>query len=383
MPNRTAVVTPSIILGQGAPLKACVIGDSKHGGYGHSLHRMWELRDDVEVVGLADPDEAGRKKHAEEAQAKRTYADYREMLEKEKPQLVAIGPRWTINHKEYLLACAEHGCHGMMEKPLTPDLAEADEAIAALDAKDLKWTVAFNFRASPVFQYLRDQLLQENLIGELLEIQSRGKEDGRAGGEDLIVLGVHLFDMMAEIMGAPLSATSSLCKDDGNPCTPADVREASEPLGPICGDKIYVNYRFLRNLPGSFHSRKNKAGNKGRWGMDILGTEGVVTVRMDAIPKVHVLKDPSHTPGISGVAWEPLQGAPEVDLRGSHVGHYAPIVDSLVDCVHSGERPLCSIHDARVATEMIQAAWQSHVDGGAPVTIPLAKREHPLKNWTL
>lgn len=383
MPSRTSVVTPSIMLGQGAPMKACVIGDTKMGGYGHALHRMWQLRDDVEVVGLADPDEAGRAKHAAEAQAKRTYADYREMLEKEKPQFVTIGPRCTNNHLEYLLACAEFGCHGMMEKPLTMDLAEADEAIAALDAKNLKWSVAFNFRASPVFQYLRDQLLQENLIGELLEIRSRGKEDHRAGGEDIIVLGIHLFDMMAEIMGAPLSATSSLCKDNGNPCTPADVVEATEPLGPITGEKVFITYRFLRNLPGTFASRKSKAGNKGRWGMDILGTEGMVTIRMAPVPEVYVLKDPSHAPAKSGIAWEPLAGAPEVDLKGSHVGHYAPIIDSVVDSVKNDTRPLCSIHDARVATEMIQAAWQSHVDGGAPASIPLKQRTHPLKGWTV
>ena len=51
----------------------------------------------------------------------RIYQDYREMLAKEKPDLVAVAPRWTVNHKEYLLACAEAGAHGIVEKPLTPD----------------------------------------------------------------------------------------------------------------------------------------------------------------------------------------------------------------------------------------------------------------------
>ena len=34
--------------------RACIIGDSKQGGYGHSLHLVWALRDDVEIVGLSD-----------------------------------------------------------------------------------------------------------------------------------------------------------------------------------------------------------------------------------------------------------------------------------------------------------------------------------------
>ncbi len=84
----------------GKRYRACIIGDTEHGGYGHDVHRVWGVRDDVDVVGLADPDEAGRTKHGQEANAQNLYADWREMLEKEQPDLVAIAPRWTINHKE-------------------------------------------------------------------------------------------------------------------------------------------------------------------------------------------------------------------------------------------------------------------------------------------
>lgn len=384
MPHRTAVVTPAIHLGhQPGVFRACIIGDSKLGGYGHAMHKMWSLRSDIKVTGLADPDEEGRAKHAEESGAENTYADYRDMLEKEKPDLVVIGPRCTVKHKEYLLACAEYGCHGMMEKPLTPDLEEADEAIAALDAKNLKWAIGFNFRTSPVFQHMRDLVLKEQIIGELLEIRSRGKEDHRAGGEDLIVLGIHLFDAMVELLATPHTAVSSICKDNGTPCTPADVREATEPLGPIVGEKLFVTYRFNRGINATFASMKNKKGNTGRWGMELIGAEGIISIRMDRIPQIHVLLDPTHTPAKSGIEWDPLPNMPEVDMRGSSVGHYAPIVDGLIDAIREDKRPLASIHDARVATEMIQAVWQSHVDGGCAVEIPCRQRAHPLKNWTV
>ena len=99
-------------------LRVCVIGDTKHGGYGHHLWAVWSLRDDAEIVAVADPNDKGRNLHMEKTKAKRGYADYREMLSKEKPDIVTIGPRWTINHREYLLACAEAGAHGFIEKPL-------------------------------------------------------------------------------------------------------------------------------------------------------------------------------------------------------------------------------------------------------------------------
>jgi predicted dehydrogenase len=154
---------------------------------------MWELHPRIDVVALADPDEEGRQQRAAEAGVERTYEDYRAMLERERPDFVSVGPRWTIRHKEYLEACAELSAHGIMEKPLAVDLMEADEMLRIVDQRRLKWSMAFNFRASPVIDHARQMILNEGIIGDILEIRSRGKEDRRAGGEDLIVLGVHSF----------------------------------------------------------------------------------------------------------------------------------------------------------------------------------------------
>ena len=49
-----------------AKYTACVIGDTKNGGYGHDLHKSFDLNPDVKITGLADPDEAGRAKRAAE-----------------------------------------------------------------------------------------------------------------------------------------------------------------------------------------------------------------------------------------------------------------------------------------------------------------------------
>ncbi|MFQ5809690.1 MAG: Gfo/Idh/MocA family protein, partial [Armatimonadota bacterium] len=171
--------------------RVCIIGDSNCGGFGHGLHRVWAVREDVEVAAVADPDEEGRRKHAAEAGAERTYADYAEMLEKEKPDLVTIGPRTTVNHMDYLLAAAAVGAHGLMEKPIATDLAAADAMVQAIEDKHLKWAIGHNFRTIPALQHARRRIVEEAIIGEVLELRSRGKEDRRAGGEDRIVLGAH------------------------------------------------------------------------------------------------------------------------------------------------------------------------------------------------
>ena len=38
--------------------------------------------------------------------------------------------------------------------------------------------------------------MQSGRLGDVLEVRARGKEDSRGGGEDLMVLGTHLFDLM-------------------------------------------------------------------------------------------------------------------------------------------------------------------------------------------
>jgi len=363
----------------GQKYRACIIGDTQRGGYGHSLHLLWALRDDVEAVALADPDEKGREKHAAEAGVSRTYSDYREMLDKERPDLVSMGPRWTVHHRDYLLACAEVGAHGIMEKPLAPDLEEADEMIQAVQEKGLKWAIAFNFRASPVIRHVKRLVFEEDLIGQVLELRGRGKEDRRAGGEDLIVLGTHIFDMMIYFLGQPLSCMANVTVD-GRKAVRTDIHEATEPLGPVIGDRIHAVYEFPKGVAGFFATVKNRDGNQGRWGLDIYGTKGVVTIRMAAVPEVYLLPSPSWAPDGKDRQWEPFPDLPRVTFRDPRVGQYEPIVDDLIYCIERGRVPFTSLGAGRDSLAMIQAVFETCLHDGH-VTFPLQNRSHPLKRW--
>ncbi len=356
--------------------KACIIGDTPRGGYGHSLHMVFALRPDVAVVGLADPDEAGRAKRAAECSAQRTYADYREMLEKERPDLVAIGPRWTVHHREYLAACAEIGAHGLIEKPLCVDLEEADVMIAAISAKNLKWSIGFNMRATPTLRHVRNLVFEEGLIGDVLEMRGRGKEDHRSGGEDLVVLGPHVFDLMAWFMnGLPQWCFADILHD-GRPAAPGDVREATEQLGPVVGDTLYAVFGFAKGVAASFASVKNAGGRVGRFGLDLHGTRGVVAIRLGSVPDVTWLDTPLWSDG----GWKPLPDAPHFALADPARETYKPIVDDLILAIEEDRDPVINLKHGRDALEAVQAIFASHVhDRRLP--LPLSQRAHPLKNW--
>src|SRR5688500_1771156 len=93
-----AFMAASGISAEPGKLKAAVIGHTGKGDYGHGLDVIFDGLPNVEVAALADPDSAGRQKAAARTRAPRQYAEYREMLEKERPNLVSIAPRWTDEH---------------------------------------------------------------------------------------------------------------------------------------------------------------------------------------------------------------------------------------------------------------------------------------------
>jgi len=64
------------------------------------------------------------------------------MLEKERPEIVSVAPRWLDCHRDMAVACAEFGANVFLEKPMCRTLAEADEVVAAFEKKGLKLALA-------------------------------------------------------------------------------------------------------------------------------------------------------------------------------------------------------------------------------------------------
>jgi predicted dehydrogenase len=148
------------------------------------------------------------------------------MLAKEKPDLVSIGPRHLDQRVPMVEAAAAAGAHIYMEKAFASNLAEADRMVDAIRRAGIKVQIAHQMRRSP-FLLRALQLVQEGAIGRIQEVRGRGKEDARAGGEDLIVLGVHICDVMRSFLGDPLWVSAHVT-DRGAELTPAHRRQPTE-----------------------------------------------------------------------------------------------------------------------------------------------------------
>jgi len=279
-----------------------------------------------------------------------------------------------------VLAAAACGAHGFIEKPLAVDLVEADQMFQAISEKRLKWAIAFNWRTVPIVQHAL-KLVKDGIIGQVIELRGRGKEDKRAGGEDLVVLGTHNFDLMRAFAGNPTWCAATITMDE-RLAGPSDIREATEPLGPIIGDSINTTFGFGGGIIGHFSSVKTSAGNTGRWGLDVLGTGGIVSLRLDVdgVPSVKLLRSPNWMPDPDkGIVWEPLPDAPVTVYKNSSADRYAPITGDLLAAIRENREPNASLQDGRASLEMVMAVFSSHMSGSR-VTFPLKDRPHPLGN---
>src|SRR5262245_57983593 len=254
--------------------RVAVIGRTGKGGYGHGLDVVWQAFDNVEILAVADENEAGRNATAAKLKARNTYADYREMLAKEKPHIVSIGDRFLDTHRDMVIACAEHGASIFLEKPICRTLAEADEMIAACEKHHVKATIAHQTRYSPRADRVKE-LITGGKLGEILELRGRGKEDNRGGAQDLMVLGTHIFDLMRFFMGDARWCYSRISQGDRR-AAKGDIREGGEGMGPILGDRIHAEYGFDRGAVGSFGTHVAKFGAGKRFGLQIFGTRGVI-----------------------------------------------------------------------------------------------------------
>jgi predicted dehydrogenase len=359
--------------------RVAVIGRTGKGNYGHALDTVWLKSDRAELVAVADENDAGRAAAAKRLNVKAAYADYREMFAREKPQIVSVAPRWPDCHRDMVLACAEHGASIFLEKPVSPTLAEADEMVAACEKHHVKCAVAHQTRYSPRVKVVKD-LITAGRIGDVLELRGHGKEDARGGGEDLMVLGTHAFDLMRFLVGDARWCFARVSAG-GRRATGGDVRQATEPIGPILGDHITAEYGFDGLAVGSFATHRAKAGANTRYWLEIRGTKGQVHVGFGALPPAYLCEDPSWMPGGSKAPWQEITsagvGKPEPlsakDVDNGNIW----IVNDLIEAIEKDRPPLDSIHDGRAALEMILAVYESHrLD--RPVELPLKNRRHPL-----
>lgn len=139
----------------------------------------------------------------------RGYADWRELLEKERLDLAVI----FLPHAdcpEAAVACAARGAHVVVEKPMAAGAAGVRRMIAAAEKAGVILSTPYVWRCHPVAQKMK-RLVEEGVTGHIVGCEGRcaaGRlsryiegnagwmlQKARSGGGPMFNLGVHWIDL--------------------------------------------------------------------------------------------------------------------------------------------------------------------------------------------
>jgi predicted dehydrogenase len=179
-------------------MRVAVIGV---GSMGTNHLRVYTELEGVKVVGASDVsqqrlDDVGTKFGVN------TYTDYRQMLEKEKPDAVSITVP-TADHETVATVALNQGVHLLVEKPIAATVDEGRRMIALADKMNCKMMIGHIIRFNPAIQSLKARLDNGDL-GKIFQIFCRraGPFPARIRDVGVVVdLAPHDVDIMRFLTG--------------------------------------------------------------------------------------------------------------------------------------------------------------------------------------
>jgi len=183
------------------------------GHIGEILHPL-DGAPDVEIVAIQDREpsrmkDVARNKHASAA---RQYGDWRELLDREKLDMIATCGT-NGERAEIIMACAERKLHVVAEKPLAITLGDLARIKKAVAQSGIRLSMLISMRFEGAFRAMK-QIVDSGEIGEVAQIsaQKSYKLGERAEwmrhrdtfGGTIPYIAVHLVDLMRFTSGREL-----------------------------------------------------------------------------------------------------------------------------------------------------------------------------------
>lgn len=182
---------------EGGTLARYRVGIIACGGIARAHAKGWSQTEAVEIAALADsnPDALAEFGAAYGVAAEHRYLDYRQMLEREHPDIVSVCS-WHGQHAEMTVAAAARKPKLILsEKPMATSLGEADEMITACRRNNVRLAIGHMRRFYHGWEEAR-RLVADGAIGTPQKVWSL-IHDG------LLNWGTHTIDGIRFVLGDP------------------------------------------------------------------------------------------------------------------------------------------------------------------------------------
>lgn len=270
------------------------------------------------------------------------YTDYREMIDREKPDIACIATR-PATHSEMTVFAAENGVRGIYcEKPLCCSMEEADAMVAAVEKNGTKFNYGTQRRYIPVYQKMRE--LAD--AGDLGTVQAVIVQQGVTSA----LWGLtHGSDMMLYLAGDPeidFVQGTIVCED-------ADWEDNRLNVDPG------VAAGFVRFHSGVLGYTVGGSGTE----FELCGSEGKLRTYDNGMTCQY-----RKAGGVRHMLEE--QPFPEVSIESGTVNGLRDIAEAL----DTGRETLGPVQLARRSQEMVMGFIESHRLGGVRVRLPMKNR---------
>jgi predicted dehydrogenase len=284
-------------------LRAAIVGS----GFVARVHAAAVHSFGARVVAVASRTPEGAEGLARELGGAAAYDSLRELLAKERVEVVHVCTPNSV-HAEQTLLALEHGAHVVCEKPLATSVAESARLLDALEASGRVGATAYHVRGYPLVAAMRRAVAAGD-VGDVRVVHGRyvcddalvvtggWRVDPRLSGPTYVTadLGAHWFDLAEHVSGARSLAVMAEFR------TFVPSRELE--------DHASLLLRFDNGATGTATFSALAAGRKNQLLFELEGSHGGFTWdqespdellrRHPAAPTEIVVKDPA----VNGGRW--------------------------------------------------------------------------------
>jgi len=307
----------------------------------YSIASACQKIESVELVAGADILPEKREAFKQRWGVKALYEDYLEMIEKEKPDLVAICTKGDL-HAEMGIKVASAGVPMIyLEKAIACSMKEADMLLEACRKNKTLLNTGVLRRFNRQYRKAR-QLIENGEIGQVRAI-------AHYGATNLLHGHIHSVDTIMYLLGDPI---------------------AKSVWGELLPRSTKIENNRLDYDPSAIYQIEFDGGieawtiNAGNWDFEIWGTNG--SIKSNDNGTGWVIRKPSSQK--RGMATE--ISFPEVEGPSATV--YCLL--DLINAYEEGRQPIGNIEVTHRATEICLAIAESHIQGKR-VNLPIRNRD--------
>lgn len=323
----------------------------------------------LELVGICDinPQNMHDKILKFELDPIHTYTEYKEMLEKEKPELVAIATE-SGKHAAIALDCIDAGCNVIIEKPIALSLRDADEIIRRGHEKGVKVCANHQNRFNKSIQKIRDAV-EKGRFGRMFygtahvrwcrdwEYYSRAEWRGTwaQDGGALMNQCIHNIDLLRWMMGGEIETVVGMTDRLNH-----EYIEA-EDLG-------LALIKFKNGAYGIIEGTTNIYPKNLEETLYIFGHKGTVKAGGSSVNRIEEWHFSDQLDNTADVINEFSENPPNVYGFG-----HTPLYADMIEAIEKDRKPYVTGEDGLAALELVLAIYKSAAEG-KPVKFPLTNR---------